>query len=59
MIPRDLYMERLKAYKDSKLIKVITGLRRCGKSTLLQLYKQYLLQSGVPAENIIDFLLED
>ena len=36
MIPRDLYMQRLKSHRGNKLIKVITGLRRCGKSTLLQ-----------------------
>ena len=58
MIPRDIYMKRLMAYKDNQLIKVITGLRRCGKSTLLQLYKQELLQSGVKAENIIDVNFE-
>ena len=58
MIPREQYMERLKAYKDNKLIKVITGLRRCGKSTLLQLFKQDLLQSGVTAGHIIDINFE-
>jgi len=58
MIPRDIYMERLKAYKDNKLIKVITGLRRCGKSTLLQLFKQDLLQNGVAVERIIDINFE-
>ena len=58
MIARDIYMERLKAYKDSKLIKVITGLRRCGKSTLLQLFKQHLLQSDVKPECIIDINFE-
>ena len=58
MVSRDLYMDRLKAYKDSTLIKVITGLRRCGKSTLLQLFKQHLLQSGVATENIVDINFE-
>ena len=58
VIPRDIYMERLKAYRNNKLIKVITGLRRCGKSTLLQLFKQELLQSGVEAEHIIDINFE-
>ena len=58
MVSRDLYMERLKAYKGSTLIKVITGLRRCGKSTLLQLFKQYLLKSGVAPGNIIDINFE-
>ena len=58
MIQRVQYMERLKAYKDHKLIKVITGLRRCGKSTLLQLFKQDLLESGIAPENIIDINFE-
>jgi predicted AAA+ superfamily ATPase len=51
-------MERLKKYKDNKLIKVVTGLRRCGKSTLLQMFKQNLLQSGVAAAHIIDINFE-
>ena len=58
MIQRKQYMERLKAYKNNKLIKVITGLRRCGKSTLLQLFKKELLSSGVGQKNIIDINFE-
>ena len=45
-------MNQLRAYKNSKLIKVITGLRRCGKSTLLRLFERDLLQSGTSAERI-------
>jgi len=58
MIQRVHYMERLKSFKDNKLIKVITGLRRCGKSTLLQLFKQDLLESGIPHNHIIDINFE-
>ena len=58
MIQRVQYMERLKAFKDNKLIKVITGLRRCGKSTLLQLFKRDLLDSGVEADHILDINFE-
>ncbi|MCL2043105.1 MAG: ATP-binding protein [Treponema sp.] len=58
MIQRTQYMERLKSFKDTKLIKVITGLRRCGKSTLLQLLKQELLESGIAAGHIIDINFE-
>ena len=58
MVPRDTYMERLRAYQGNKLIKVITGLRRCGKSTLLQLFKQDLLKSGVGSDYIIDINFE-
>lgn len=58
MISRDNYLERLKAFRDNKLIKVITGIRRCGKSTLLELFKAYLVDEGVNAENIIHINLE-
>ena len=58
MVARDIYMKRLKAYRDNKLIKVITGLRRCGKSTLLQLLKKDLLENGVKPNCIIDINFE-
>lgn len=58
-IARDLYLDQLKAFKDKQLIKVITGIRRCGKSTLLDLFGQYLLDSGVSANQIIRINFED
>lgn len=58
MISRDNYLERLKAFKDNKLIKVITGIRRCGKSTLLELFKEYLKGESVSDDNIIHINLE-
>lgn len=58
MISRDDYLERLKAFKDNKLIKVITGIRRCGKSTLLELFREYLTGEGVSNDNIIHINLE-
>jgi predicted AAA+ superfamily ATPase len=58
MIPRELYMQKLKAYMNNKVIKVITGIRRCGKSTLLQLFKQELQSIGIPDEQIIDINFE-
>ena len=58
MISRDNYLERLKAFKDNKLIKVITGIRRCGKSTMLELFKEYLKGEGVSDDNIIHINLE-
>lgn len=58
MVSRDNYLDRLKAFKDNKLIKVITGIRRCGKSTLLEIYKEYLLSIGVNDKNIIHINLE-
>lgn len=58
MISRDHYLDRLKAFKDNKLIKVITGIRRCGKSTLLEIFREYLLSDGVNAGNVIHINLE-
>ena len=47
-IKRDAYLEQLKIRKDNGMIKIITGIRRCGKSFLLfVLFKKYLLESGV------------
>ena len=59
MIPRDEYMDKLKRFKDKDLIKVVTGIRRCGKSTLFDLYIEYLLENGVNEEQIIRLNLED
>jgi uncharacterized protein len=50
---RDLYLNQLINFKDKPLIKVITGIRRCGKSTLLALYADYLRNSQVHADHII------
>ena len=59
MIKRNEYLDVLKRFKDKELIKVITGIRRCGKSTLLEMYKEYLLDDGVEEEQIISINLED
>lgn len=59
MIERKIYMDFLKKLKDKKIIKVVTGIRRCGKSTLLLLYKDYLLKSGVSKEQIISLNFEN
>ena len=59
MIERDEYLNVLKRFKDKELIKVITGLRRCGKSTLLNMYKDYLLDSEIEENQIISINLED
>lgn len=58
-IKRDAYMEQLKIRKDNGMIKVITGIRRCGKSFLLfELFKKYLLENGVDDEHIIEIALD-
>ena len=46
-------------FKDKELIKVITGIRRCGKSTLLELFQAYLIENGVEENRIISINLED
>ena len=53
MKKRDLYLSRLAALKDKSPIKFITGVRRCGKSSLLDLYEEYLLSTGVKTEAIL------
>lgn len=59
-IKRDLYVNRLIERRENGLIKVITGIRRCGKSYLLfKLYYQYLLDSGIEASRIIKIPLDD
>lgn len=53
MIERKEYLDRLKKWKDEQVIKVITGIRRCGKSTLLTLFQDYLRAQGVSDDQII------
>jgi len=59
MIPRKLYLDKLIGFKDKQLIKIITGIRRCGKSTLFEIYQQYLMRNGVEKEQIISVNFED
>jgi hypothetical protein len=49
---RKEYLDKLLSYKDKDLIKVISGLRRCGKSTLLELYREHLLKQGIGKRQI-------
>lgn len=59
LIKRKEYLQQLINWRDKKVIKVITGVRRCGKSTLMDLYKSYLRQQGVADEQIISINFED
>ncbi len=59
MIKRETYLHKLVGFKDKKIIKIITGIRRCGKSTLFQIFKDYLLKNGIEKEQIIMLNFED
>ena len=59
MIERNEYLQKLISFKDKKLIKVISGIRRCGKSTLLELFQDYLLKNGIKNSQIISLNFED
>lgn len=50
---RDFYLNKLIAFQDTEPVKVITGIRRCGKSSLMKLMIRHLLESGIPKEQII------
>ena len=54
MINRPLYVDRIMAYVDTPFVKILTGVRRCGKSTILKLIMEKLeKERGIPAERII------
>ncbi|MCL2293395.1 MAG: ATP-binding protein [Spirochaetes bacterium] len=59
MIQRPEYLNKLLGFKDKQLIKIVTGVRRCGKSTLFELYQLELLKNGVLPEQIHSINLED
>lgn len=58
LINRPYYLNLLIQQKDVDLVKIVTGIRRCGKSSLLDLYHQYLLDSGIPDSHIIHMNME-
>ena len=59
IIERKEYLEKLIAWKDKQLIKIVTGVRRCGKSMLLEIYRNYLKEHGIEEEQIISINFED
>lgn len=59
MVQRKEYLDKLIQWREKQVIKVVTGVRRCGKSTLLSLYIDYLKKSGVSNEQIVSVNLED
>ena len=59
MIKRELYMQRIRPFIDSELVKVMTGIRRCGKSVMLELIQEELIDRGVSKEQIISINFEN
>lgn len=59
MIQRKHYIDKLKKLKDEQIIKVVTGVRRCGKSTLLMMFRNYLKDCGVDESQIVSVNFED
>lgn len=59
MIPREEYINKLEAFRNKQIIKVVTGLRRSGKTTLMELYEDKLRKDGVLEEQIIHINFED
>lgn len=59
MIVRQEYVALLEKWRDKHVIKVVTGIRRCGKSSLLQMYRGHLLATGVSAKQVHTYNFED
>lgn len=59
MIKRPEYLDMLVTFKEKDLIKIVSGIRRCGKSTLFELYQEYLLENGVDKSQIIGVNFEE
>ena len=55
---RDLYLNKMIAFKDLEPVKIVTGIRRCGKSSLLRLMAEHLLDSGITSDQIIEINFE-
>lgn len=59
MVKRTEYLDKLKKWQDKNVIKVVTGIRRCGKSTLLALFQEELKQNGISEDQILSLNFED
>lgn len=58
MIDRGQYLSQLEAWRGKDVIKVVSGVRRCGKSTLMEIFRERLVETGTPSENIVHINLE-
>lgn len=59
MIPRETYLKKLIGFRDKQIIKIITGIRRCGKSTMLEIFRDHLVRTGVSPDRVLFLNLED
>lgn len=59
MIERKEYIQALEKWRDKKVIKVVTGIRRCGKSSLLKMFRDKILAEGIPQQQVQEMNLED
>ena len=59
MIKRKIYLERIRPFYESEMVKVITGIRRCGKSTIMRQIIEEIRGNGIQEENIIYVNFED
>ena len=58
MIIRDLYLKKIQPFLNKDLIKVITGIRRCGKSVMLEIIQQELINAGTAVDSILTYNFE-
>ncbi|MCL2890904.1 MAG: AAA family ATPase, partial [Methanomassiliicoccaceae archaeon] len=59
IVRRDHYLNIMREFKDEPLVKIITGIRRCGKSTLMEMFVSDLKENGVPEKSVIHMNFED
>ena len=59
IVERKEYLDKLISWKDKRIIKIVTGVRRCGKSMLLKIYQNYLKNQGIDENQIIAINFED
>ena len=59
MMERRAYLNQLVSWKDQDIIKLVSGVRHCGKTTILKIYQEYLLNSGVEQSQIISINFDD
>ena len=59
MVERTEYLKKLTLWKDEQVIKVVTGIRRCGKSTLLMQYQEHLRSVGIEDRQIVSLNFEE